>query len=715
MNLETLVLPLQVSSSAFNSALKVATAGVAAAVAAMGLAIKATFDWANDLDKLGDVMGGTNTELAALNFVARKSGVSVDALAKGTVILSKGLVDAKGKLDTTGKALKEWGVNVFDANGALKDQTTLMGDIATKYGEFSTQQEKVNFLTEVFGRSGAELVDFFDTLAAEGGIDAVTKKVEALGLAIDPNRYEQFNRNLEEMKLIGLGLAVGFTEHLMPAFEAVSKWALTEGIPAIKKFGKEVGSAFDKGGVLGVADMLLDKFDDIDFTAASQKLIDGINSIDWSQAGMDFSALVSRIGQSLSEAFGEGDAGGVGNALASALNNFIAGALFGTDEAGLQIIVQTKLAELRTEFEIWAAGMPSSLDGLDAAINAPVTTALNNVDLAFANWSIGVRAKVTAALQSLDTLFATWSVNTGAKFTTWAAGIMATVATWGTNMIASASASMEILKGIMDAKINAITEKFVTRFSNIPRKAAEGFNASKQILIDVVSSVVDAINAILKKIITSFKLTFGGVNWGTGGETGNVDTIGGGGGGGSCFIAGTLVTLSDRTQTPIEAVQAGDRVLSWHKDKYIETTVTEVFHHPPTDAPDLVRINGILTATPEHLIYTNRKWVPAGFLVPSDELLKDGKEAKVTSLEYIPGFVPVYNLHTDHESHNYFADGILVHNSKNSNVQGMSFGGAAVAQSGGGTTELGNATIDRLSERLSLDLSTAIVRASNSV
>jgi hypothetical protein len=141
------------------------------------------------------------------------------------VIMEKGLVKTDGSLDTIGKTLKDFGINVKNANGSLKDQTTLIGEISQKYNSFSTQQERVNFLTEVFGKSGAGLVDFFDTLAQEGGIDAARKKVEAFGLVLDPGRMEQFGRAIEELKMIGLGLAVSFTEKVMPALEGFLKLA----------------------------------------------------------------------------------------------------------------------------------------------------------------------------------------------------------------------------------------------------------------------------------------------------------------------------------------------------------------------------------------------------------------------------------------------------------------------------------------------------------
>lgn len=511
MQLEKLELPLSVASSAFNAGIAGALAGVTALVGAVGLAVNATFKWADDLDSLGDVMGGTNDELAALNFIARKSGVSVDTLAKGTVILEKGLVDAKGKLDTTGKALKAWGINVFDANGNLKDQTMLLGDVAKKYSTFATQQEKVNFLTEVFGKSGAGLVDFFDTLAAEGGIDKVTQKVKDFGLAIDPGRYEQFNRNLEEMKLMGLGLAVGFTEKLMPVFEAVSEWVFTKGIPAFKSFGSQISKAFQGGGLLGVADLLLDAFDKIDWGEISQNVIDGINSIDWAQAGMDFSALVTRISQSIGEAFGEVDWLALGNSLASGLNNFVAG-MFGTNEAGMQATIQTKLAETQAALAAWASGAPSSLDALDAGINA----------------------KVQGAMRSLWTAITTKLAEARTAFVNWAASVVNSISTFGANLVTSINATLVTFTLNIANRLTEIAKTFFNAGGKWINQAVAGFNDHKVALFNAISTIVSEINAILKKIITSFTISIKLPSFLGGGGGGNnppLNSVGGQSGG----------------------------------------------------------------------------------------------------------------------------------------------------------------------------------------
>lgn len=333
MQLEELIIPLTVNDLAskgignitsglgkLNLGFIAVGASIAAMIGLMAGAVKASFEWADELDKLQDVTGVTNKQAAALNFVLRKSGVGTETLTKGMVILEKGLVKVDGTLDTTGQKLEDWGINVKDANGNVKDQATLIDDISKKYNSFSTQQERVNFLTDVFGRNGAELVDFFDTLAQEGGIDAVTQKVEKFGLAIDPSRYEAFNRNLNELKLIGTGLAVQFTEKLMPALEGVldffGKFAGMSPEDMFKNFGR-------------LLEWLPAKFQNwaerVDWGKVSQDLINGINSIDWAGLGDKVRIAVGQILSGLGTVVKGIDWKGIFAAIGTAFLNFMAG------------------------------------------------------------------------------------------------------------------------------------------------------------------------------------------------------------------------------------------------------------------------------------------------------------------------------------------------------------------------------------------------------
>lgn len=323
MNLEELVLPLRTESKNFNLGVAGAIAGVTALIGTMAAAVKIGFDWAGELDSIGDVMDVTNTQAAALNFTLHKSGVDTEAFTKSIVIFNKGLVKADGTLDTIGNSLKDWGINVKDANGQLKDQSTLINEVAKKYGTLGTQQEKVNFLTEVFGRSGAELIDFFDVLAKEGGLDAVTEKVKAFGLAIDPARYEDFTRNLEEIKLIGTGLAVTFTEQLMPVLESLLGWvtsfASADPATQLKMLADPLKELFN------LTDAFKTGVSEIDWAGLSQQLADGINSIDWSLVGMYIRQGVSNVLMGIYTIVSEIDWGALADATGNALAGLVAG------------------------------------------------------------------------------------------------------------------------------------------------------------------------------------------------------------------------------------------------------------------------------------------------------------------------------------------------------------------------------------------------------
>lgn len=318
MQLEGLVIPIS-----FNTALL--SKGVDIITDLIGDAVKSTFDWAEGMDKLGDVTGMTTDQTAAWAFVAKKAGVEVNTLANSAVIMAKGLLDSEGKLSTTGKALENFGVGVKDVNGNVKDQNTLMNDIAKKYASFGTQTERVDFLTNVFGRSGAQLVDVFDVLAQEGGIDAVSQKVKDLGLAIDPARYEQFGRNLEELKLAGTGLAIQFTEALMPALESALAWAQQFQGMTPEQIFQRISEV-----IAGLPERFSEWAKSVNWELVSQDLINGINSIDWNALGKWVGDSAMQIADGLIAIFAGIDWAGLFGAIGTAFMEFATGLVGGS-------------------------------------------------------------------------------------------------------------------------------------------------------------------------------------------------------------------------------------------------------------------------------------------------------------------------------------------------------------------------------------------------
>lgn len=278
MILEKLVIPI-----GFDTGMLMAS--IDAVIGLVSGAVDRTREWAEGMDALGDVTGMSSDKLAAWSFVAKKAGVEIETLSSATVIMAKGLLDSTGELSTTGKALEDFGITVRDVDGNIRDQSDLMDDIGKKYAEFGTQTERVDFLTNVFGRSGAKLVDVFDTMAAEGGIDKVKQKVEGLGLVLDPTQYEEFQRNLNEVDLTFTGLANTFTGPLLPAAESL-----------LRTFTDWLQSPWVANAIAGIGEKL--------GTLASD-IATGVETGDWDAffadfrefTGIDIEPLITELGK----------------------------------------------------------------------------------------------------------------------------------------------------------------------------------------------------------------------------------------------------------------------------------------------------------------------------------------------------------------------------------------------------------------------------------
>jgi RHS repeat-associated protein len=148
--------------------------------------------------------------------------------------------------------------------------------------------------------------------------------------------------------------------------------------------------------------------------------------------------------------------------------------------------------------------------------------------------------------------------------------------------------------------------------------------------------------------------------------------------GGGCFVAGTRVTMADGSETPIERIRVGDRVLAFDEatGRLAPAPVTRVFVHGDwKDRAATVLINGRVRATGNHPFYVNGTWKRADQIHPGDLLRQltplalDRGAARTTvsesasSVAPLPGVDTVYNLEVA-DYHTYFAEGWLVHNRK---------------------------------------------------
>lgn len=168
-----------------------------------------------------------------------------------------------------------------------------------------------------------------------------------------------------------------------------------------------------------------------------------------------------------------------------------------------------------------------------------------------------------------------------------------------------------------------------------------------------------------------------------------------------CFVAGTLILMSDGKEKKIEEIQVGEKVYSYDEEKkeIVSSEVLQIFAPMHTHLVRLAFSNGIVsTNTPNHRYLTKEKgWASVDPLltqqrdgVLAEKLEKDdtvftysnGKleEIYVTEITEIVKECQTYNLSHIKDTHTFFANGVLVHNVKS---------GESLQQAQPGYTDLG--------------------------
>ena len=150
-------------------------------------------------------------------------------------------------------------------------------------------------------------------------------------------------------------------------------------------------------------------------------------------------------------------------------------------------------------------------------------------------------------------------------------------------------------------------------------------------------------------------------------ESGNITSGAPGGGippgsGPGCFLSGTLITMANGTQKPIEEIQVGDIVLAFNENTgQIEPdTTTEVFSNLKEDT--YLIINRALKVTSFHPVLSKGKWVKIKDLEIGDTLTNtQGEEVAIFDIVEVKESVEVYNFETN-PLHTYIANGFIVHN-----------------------------------------------------
>ncbi len=163
-------------------------------------------------------LGISARELSAWSFAADRSGVAQTQLTNGFRRLQRNIVDANEGLSTAVRAFTSLGVATEDATGAPRELLDIMPDLADAFVNLSTDTERSARAQQIFGRSGANLLPFFEEGAE--GIDELLKRFEELGVGLDEEFFagaEAAQDALADFDLAMTGLKATIAPEILPA------------------------------------------------------------------------------------------------------------------------------------------------------------------------------------------------------------------------------------------------------------------------------------------------------------------------------------------------------------------------------------------------------------------------------------------------------------------------------------------------------------------
>lgn len=196
----------------------VATAALAA-TASLGVAVKGAIDNADAMGEMAEKAGVTVEALSSLAYAAKLSGTDTDALSTSLRKLSVNMLAvAQGSTGPVAAAFKALGVNVQEADGALRSSDAVLIDVADKFSRMENGAAKTALAMQLFGKSGAELVPFLNQ--GRDGLAALTAEADRLGITLSTktaNDAGAFNDTLDRLGGTFDGVINQITSAVLPS------------------------------------------------------------------------------------------------------------------------------------------------------------------------------------------------------------------------------------------------------------------------------------------------------------------------------------------------------------------------------------------------------------------------------------------------------------------------------------------------------------------
>ena len=216
--------------------LKRQAASVQTGVAAVGTTLAGAFalvgakgaiDTLDMLDDLQEKTGISVEKLSELRFAGEAVGTPFEVLAGGVGRLSKLMAEAASGNKEAAATFKALNVEVKNADGTLRSQDQVLGDLADRFASYSDGPEKAADAQRLFGKSGQEMIPLLNQ--GREGIEKLRLEAEQLGAIYSGSLAKDaadFNDNLTKLKLSSEAAAIAVGGPLLKSLVAITNQIL---------------------------------------------------------------------------------------------------------------------------------------------------------------------------------------------------------------------------------------------------------------------------------------------------------------------------------------------------------------------------------------------------------------------------------------------------------------------------------------------------------
>ncbi|MEG0165844.1 hypothetical protein [Anaerorhabdus sp.] len=215
-----------------------------AAFAAIGSAIMDSVnkfaDYAGAVDDYAQKIGVSTETYQKFGYAMRQSGLDINVMQTGMKKLLDTVVSADEGNKKSIETFDKLGLSIYDSNGYLKDNDTLMKETILALAEMPVGAERAALANDLLGKSATELAPLFNQGA--DGINNLMDRAEELGLVFSNDAIAAgatFGDTMYDINASFDAVAMEMGATFMPMMQGFLNWVL-ENMPMIRSVSEKV-------------------------------------------------------------------------------------------------------------------------------------------------------------------------------------------------------------------------------------------------------------------------------------------------------------------------------------------------------------------------------------------------------------------------------------------------------------------------------------------